>query len=133
MGGWRRVFSTLKFIKSDRRNCLKEETLDRLLRINVEAPALSKWNPETAVKLWSNDKVRRVAQTGKRKPRRKKNPHCDSPSVSDEESETESFSLDEWLQWISGTGGIVEDNSSEEESDLHETGTPLTESDVLCL
>jgi len=59
-GHLERVFSTLKFIKSDRRNCLKEQTLDRLVRINVEAPTQSKWNPETAVKLWSNDKVRRV-------------------------------------------------------------------------
>jgi len=28
-GRLERVFSTLKFIKSDRRNCLKEHTLDR--------------------------------------------------------------------------------------------------------
>ena len=90
-GQLERVFSTLKFIKSNRRNCLKEETLDRLLRINVEFPTLSKWNPETAVNLWSSDKVRRVAQTGKRKLRYKKNAH----SSSEEESETESFSLDE--------------------------------------
>ena len=65
--------------------------------------------------LWSSDKFRRVAQTGKRKPRYMKNAY----SSSEEESETESFSLDEWLQWISGTDGIVEDNNPlEVESDL---------------
>ena len=77
-GQLERIFSTLKFIKSDCQNCLKEITLDRFFCINVEAPALSKWNPETAVKLWSNDKVRRVTETGKRKPQHKKNPHSSS-------------------------------------------------------
>ena len=33
----------------------------------------------------------------------------------------ESFSLDEWLQWISGTDTIIEDNDpSEAEADLQE-------------
>lgn len=39
-GQLERVFSQLKLIKNDRRTCLKEETLDRLLRINVEGPTL---------------------------------------------------------------------------------------------
>ena len=107
-GRLERVFSTLKFIKNNRRNYLKEEALDRLLRINIEVPALSKWNPETAVKLWSDDKVRRVTQKDKRKPRSKKDPQSASTSVSDEEPETGNFLLDEWVQWISD--GLVEDN-----------------------
>ena len=90
------------------------------MRINVEAPIQYKWNPETAVKLWSNNKIRRVTQTKKRQPE----PHHKKyPQHSDEESETESFSLDEWLQWISGTDTIIEDNDpSEAEADLQETG-----------
>ena len=121
-GRLERVFSTLKFIKADRRNCLKEHTLDRLIRINVEAPTQSNWNPVTAVKLWSNDKIRRVSQTGKRKPQHKKYPkHCSSSAISDEESETESFSLDEWLQWIPRTDTIIKDNDpSEAGADLQE-------------
>ena len=33
-----RVFSQLKLIKNDRRTCHKEDTLDRLLQINVKDP-----------------------------------------------------------------------------------------------
>ena len=40
-----RVFSQLKLIKNNRRTCLREDTLDQLLRINVEGPPLSDWDP----------------------------------------------------------------------------------------
>ena len=73
-GRLERIFSSLKFIKSNHRNCLKEETLDRLLRINVEAPVFYQWNPETAIRLWSNDKVRRVTQKERRRPRCRTDP-----------------------------------------------------------
>ena len=70
---------TLKFIKTDCWNCLKEHTLDRLILINVEATTQSNWNPETVVKLWSNNNTRRVTQTGKTKLQHKNYPkHCSS-------------------------------------------------------
>ena len=137
-GRLERIFSTLKFIKSDRRNCLNEHTLDRLIRINVEAPTQSKWNPETAVKLWSNDKIGRVTQKGRRKPQHKKYPQHSS-TKSDGESETESISLDEWLQWISGTDSIIEENKPSEVTDLQEETVSSdilrtqSESDVIVL
>ena len=47
-------------IKVNRRTCLGEDTLDRLIRINVEGPPLSKWDANGALELWQKDKVRRV-------------------------------------------------------------------------
>ena len=40
-GHLERVFSQLKLIKGERRTSLGEDRLDQLIRINVEAPALS--------------------------------------------------------------------------------------------
>jgi len=40
-GHLERVFSQLKLIKLNRRTCLCEDTLDHLIRINVEGPPLS--------------------------------------------------------------------------------------------
>ena len=37
--GWvKRVFSFLKFIKTNQRTCLKEDTFDYLMKINAEVP-----------------------------------------------------------------------------------------------
>ena len=55
-----RCFSQLKLIKNSRRTCLGEETLDDLLRINVEGPPLVDWDATSAVELWWKEKVRRV-------------------------------------------------------------------------
>ena len=71
------------------------------------------------MKLWSNDKIRRVTQTGRRKPQHKKYSQHSS-TKSDGESETESFSLDEWLQWISRTDSFIEENKPSEVTDLQE-------------
>ena len=54
------VFSQLKLIKTNRRTCLGEDTLDRLLRINVEGPPLSQWDASAALQLWQHAKMRRV-------------------------------------------------------------------------
>ena len=40
-GRLERVFSQLKLIKVNRRTCLREDTLDQLIRVNVEGPSLS--------------------------------------------------------------------------------------------
>ena len=55
-----RVFSQLKLIKTNRRTCLGEDTLDRLLRINAEGPPLSQWDASAALEVWQHAKIRRV-------------------------------------------------------------------------
>ena len=55
-----RCFSQLKLIKTDRRNCLSENTLDNLLRIQLDGPDLVDWDPKCAIELWGKDKVRRI-------------------------------------------------------------------------
>ena len=42
-------FSAMKHIKSDWRNHLNEETLDNLLRISIDGPPLSGFDPQVAV------------------------------------------------------------------------------------
>lgn len=51
-----RVFSQLKILKTERRNCLGEDQLDALLRMAAHAPPLSKWDASGAVQYWWNDK-----------------------------------------------------------------------------
>ena len=46
-----RVFSQLKLIKNTRRTCLCEDTLDHFIKINVEGPPLTDWDPNRAVEL----------------------------------------------------------------------------------
>ena len=46
-----RAFSTMKVIKTDRRNCLNTSTLDDLMEINVEGPPPEGFSAEHAVKL----------------------------------------------------------------------------------
>ena len=55
-----RVFSHLKLIKNNRRTRLGEDTLDQLLRIYVEGPPLSDWDPTRALELWYMEKTRRL-------------------------------------------------------------------------
>ena len=57
-GHLERVFSQLKLIKTNRRTCLAEDTLDQLMRINAEGPPLASWNPDRAIGLWWADKHR---------------------------------------------------------------------------
>ena len=59
-GHLEQVFSQLKLIKGSRHISLGEDTLDRLIRINVEGPPLSKWDASCALELWQKDAVRRV-------------------------------------------------------------------------
>lgn len=53
-GHLERVFSQLKLIRSDRRTCFGEDTLDHPIRINVEAPSLPlfEWDASGALDLW---------------------------------------------------------------------------------
>lgn len=90
-----RVFSLLKLIKDNQRTCLKEDTLDHLLRIKAEGPPLAEWDASHSVELWWSEKSRRVTC------------HLNSASTSAQEAESSSdaesevFSLDKWEEWIS--------------------------------
>lgn len=90
-----RVFSQMKFIKSNQRTCLKENTLDELIRINVEGPPLAQWDASRAVELWSTATHRRVNR------KKVQCPRASSTTPSDDESEENpKFSLEEWEEWI---------------------------------
>ena len=88
-----RVFSQLKLIKNSRRTCLREDTLDQLLRINVEGPPLADRDATRALELWWREKTRRVNHKDSRSaPTR--------PQEEETETDREFFSLAEWEEWI---------------------------------
>lgn len=66
------VFSTLKLIKTDHRNCLSEQHLDDVVRIMVEGPSLSQWDSSGAIQLWWQDKQRRIVADVRKAPKKKK-------------------------------------------------------------
>jgi len=49
-----RLFSTMKRIKTAQRNRLKTETMDCLIRISSEGPAVQQWNPMPALRKWES-------------------------------------------------------------------------------
>ena len=57
-----RSFSHVKVIKSERRSSLCTSTLDDLMEINMEGPALESFTADSAVDLWWKDTTRRPNQ-----------------------------------------------------------------------
>ena len=101
------VFSELKLIKTGHRTCLKEDTLDQLLRIHIEGPPLSEWKADGALELWLREKARRVSH---KESHRK---HRTQSTVSIDSSEDEEvFCLDDWEKWIGSS-----DSDSETDDD----------------
>ena len=97
-GRLERVFSQLKLIKNDRRTCLKEDTLDQLVQINVEGPPLSDWDASGAFELWMNEKVWRVNQ---QLPQHHSTPTPVTINFDDDtDAGLETFSFDDWEEWI---------------------------------
>ena len=96
-GHLEQVFSTLKLIKSERRTSLGENQLDNLLRVPVDSPALSDWNPDGAVQLWWKARQCRVVQDTRAPPCHSEKDN--NPSSSDID---ESYHLDlsEWDNFI---------------------------------
>ena len=93
-----RVFSQLKLIKINRQTCLGEDTLDRLLRINVEGPALSQWDTSAALQLRQYAKMRRV---NRQDPSPASEPSTSASSQRTiQEEPSDAFCLDDWEQWI---------------------------------
>ena len=97
-GHLERIFSQMKLIKTSLRSSLDGDSLDDLLRINVEGPPLGEWNAATAVNSWWTEKSRRSG--GKEK-------HCrcttSSPAsaTEPEQPKPKSLALDDWESWIS--------------------------------
>ena len=55
-----RCFSTMKRVKTDLRNRMSTQTLDKLLRIRIEGPTISEFNFNEAVQEWSQLRNRRL-------------------------------------------------------------------------
>ena len=101
-GHLERVFSQLKLInfKGERRTSLGEDRLDQLLRVNVEAPALSQWNASNALELWWRDRTRRL---NIRDTRARPSSSSSSDQVNDTDQDgtpTLILSLQDWENWL---------------------------------
>ena len=55
-----RCFSTMKRVKTDLRNRMSTQTLDKLQRIRIEGPTISEFNFNEAVQEWSQLRNRRL-------------------------------------------------------------------------
>ena len=87
---------TLRVLKkNNRRTCHGEDTLNHLLRVNVEGPPLAEWDAGNALELWWREKTRRVDY---------KDSHLPPTVVRQEEDDTDHehyvFSLDDWEECI---------------------------------
>ena len=83
-------------INTERRTSLGEGQLDNLLRIAVDSPPLSDWDPSGAVQLWWEAKQCRTVQDTRAPPRRHQK---------ETDSTTESYQLDlsDWDKFIAGS------------------------------
>ena len=94
-GRLERVFSQLKLIKTNRRTNLGEDSLDYLVRVNVEGPPLSEWDASRAFELWQHAKIRRV--------NRKDATSAAATTTIDESVQrapVDSISMGDWEEWI---------------------------------
>jgi hypothetical protein len=91
------VFSELKAMNMERRASLSNETLNNLLVINIDPVPFEEYNPDPAIQMWWDDKVRRTNQKTR------------SGSIGGESSKNQSESgesiiegitLDDWDEWI---------------------------------
>ena len=94
-GHLERVFSQLKLIKTNRRTSIKDNTLDQLVRVNVEGPPLSEWGLACAMHLWWRERARRINRNDS--PASAAGPT--SPEIH-EEPEQDQFDWEEWEELI---------------------------------
>ena len=94
-GRLERVFSSLKLIKTDRRNRLGEDKLDNLVRIAVDGPPFHQWDATDAVQLWwKSTTQRRQVQDARAAPTHRTSRGEDSGT------DTYSFNLEDWDTFI---------------------------------
>ena len=97
-----RCSSQLKFTKSDRISCLKQDRLDNLLRIMIERPPLDKWNSDKAIHLWwQQDKTCQVNRSETSQPST-----CTSRAAA-ATGEEFSWSLDDWDNRLESEPDVV--------------------------
>ena len=56
-----RMFSTMNRVKTDFRNKLSRERLEMCLRISEEGEKIEDFDPNESIKVWYNQKVRRIS------------------------------------------------------------------------
>ena len=89
------MFSQLKLIKTNRRTNLGEDSLDYIVRVNVEGPPLSEWDASRAFELWQHAKIRRV--------NRKDATSAAAATIIDDSVQhapVDSISVGDWEEWI---------------------------------
>jgi len=98
------IFSSLKYLKSTKRNSLQTSTLNDLLEIYIEGPTLAEFSADSAIELWLSECTRRPQQSDRKKYKSREQTAGSSSTTdeleSDEESETRKLTLDEWDQWF---------------------------------
>ena len=58
-----RMFSLMNHVKTDFQASLSENTLNHLIRIQMEGPPLDEFDPTPAIQLWAMGATRRLNQT----------------------------------------------------------------------
>ena len=102
------VFSQMNVIKTNKRSLLSNESLDDLLLLAVDSPALKDFCPDAAIDLWWKEKVHRPHQNPRKKYRKGSST---TPSTAESSSSEEEFEEDddqavtdmltEWDTWMS--------------------------------
>lgn len=90
------MFSTLKWIKTDRRSCRGEDTLDDLMQISLDGPPFANWNAKHAVELWWQGKGRMSVQDA-RAPLR---PSTSAASTTTTQDEPYTLDIDDWDSFL---------------------------------
>ena len=93
-----RGFSRMARVKTDFRNQLSRERLSACFRISEEGISITDFNPDPAIELWYNDKVRRLGSSSHKYKKRSKIvgndivPELSTLSISDWESDSDNDS-----------------------------------------
>jgi len=94
------IFSSLKYLKDDRRNSLNTSTLDDLLEIYIEGPSLENFCADEAIDLWMEDcsSSRRPHQSARKSYRPRKKSSAEASDQS--EDEELQLDIDKWDAWF---------------------------------
>ena len=111
-GHLERVFSQLKLIKNDYRTHLSENRLDQLVRINVDGPPIQDWDSSSALDIWYKEKTRRITASTRASTSKRQSENEDDQELDD------TFSLDEWKQWLQINMGEELDEDTVSDSDV---------------
>ena len=68
-----RMFSRMACVKTDFRNRLGRRLLDACLRVSEDGPELEMFDPDPAISLWYEQKIRRLSASSHKYPKKRKN------------------------------------------------------------